>query len=201
MRRLMRVVQMAVVVAIAGAALYGLAFDAYGGGGSAGFNLPTRIGVGKIADTISTASIAPGEIDTTAAVQTTGCDRMLLTGFFDGDSMTYAIQYSPDAVTWSDYRTATLINGTPTAVGSWYTWAAPDTAWITDSTWSAITSERIDGTPGLKLWHQFVHAAIVGTDTTAYYGDFMYDYIRLILNNTDTIDTLRSNAWYLRCDN
>jgi hypothetical protein len=163
--------------------------------------MPTKITIGKVPDTTSTSAIAPGEIDTTAAIAVTGCDRILLVRYFDGGSSAYAIDYSPNGTDWMTYKDSTFVNGTPTAVGSWYTWAPPDTAWDSDTTWTAITRDRIDGTPGLKVWHQFAHLVTVGSLSAPSYRSFMFDLLRLRIWNTDTADTMRSNDWSIRCEN
>jgi hypothetical protein len=198
MKRLARFVLGLGAAGLAAACLWSLA---EGGGGSSGFSVPPLMGIGKVADTVAVNAIAPGEIDTTGAVTTTGCDRMLLVGLFDGDSCAYWVDYSADGTVWYNNKDSSFVNGTPTAVGSWYTWSTPpDTAWITDSTWSAITRDRIDGTPTAKVRYQLVQAITIGAVSVPTFRSFMYDYVRLRIHNIDTADTMRSNVWTIRCE-
>jgi len=169
------------------------------GGGTGRLVVESQGFIGKVPDSTATASLAPGMSDTSSAVSTLGCDKLVLIGLADGDSFAYYIDYSPDGTNWLSYRDSTFVDGVPTADSLWFSWGDPDTAWTSDTTWSAITRERFEGTPGLKVWHQFVHTATADTNYTVHYGDFVFDYVRLRLLNLDVTDTLRSNDWQIRC--
>jgi hypothetical protein len=165
MNRLMQVVQMAVVVAIAGAALYGLAY----GWDDSAFKIAGKGSLGKLADSLGVDWIAPGEIDTSIAVDVRRCDKMTMYGYYAGDSCSWTLQSSLDGVHWANYASAATVNTDPAVAAA------------------------------VHVLSQLAHTATVGSDKGVHFGDFMWQKARVIVNNVDHGDTLKSNVWRLYC--
>jgi hypothetical protein len=133
------------------------------------FKLAGQTTLGRGADTLGAGWVVPGEIDTSLAIDARGCDKMTLYGFYAGDSLSWTLQYSFDGATWTSYASAATVNTDPAVAAA------------------------------LNVQTQLLHVATSGSDKTVFYDDFMWQKARLILNNVDHVDTLKSSVWKLYC--
>lgn len=173
MRRLMRLAQMLVAVALVGA--IGICMVMYEGpvrtaiadDKTGGYQDSCAAVVGDSASYTICDFVLPGAADTSETFDVRRWDAIMIHGYGNGDSMAYYIDYSYDDGLWTNLQDSTFVNATE------LTTFPP-----TSATWKVLFSK------------QLAHTATVSTNNTVHFDNWLLSKLRIRLLNADITDTL-----------